>query len=60
LGYAGWDENQLTDEICANAWLNAFADNKLIFDVPTHYRWEEAAKQVGVDIKHVCTAVGHA
>lgn len=60
LGYAGWGENQLADEICANAWLNASSNNDLIFDLPIYYRWEEAVKEIGFDIKHISSAVGHA
>ena len=60
LGYAGWGENQLADEIRANAWLNASADNHIIFDLAIHDRWQASAKEIGVDIRHVSSAVGHA
>lgn len=60
LGYASWGEQQLTDEIFANAWLNAPVDEELIFDRPVHYRWEEAAQHVGVDIRRLTAVVGHA
>jgi len=60
LGYAGWEKGQLSDEIRRNAWLNGAVDQDIIFNIPTHYRWEEAALRVGVEIKHLCAAVGHA
>lgn len=60
LGYAGWGEHQLADEIQQNAWLNGSVAQDIIFDIPTHYRWEEAARRMGVEIKHLCAAVGHA
>jgi len=60
LGYAGWGEHQLVDEIIANAWLNAPGSNDLIFDLPTHYRWDQAAARMGIDIRHFCSAAGHA
>lgn len=60
LGYAGWGENQLIDELCANAWLNAPVLPSLIFETPPHQRWEDAATHVGIEIRHLCANVGHA
>lgn len=60
LGYAGWAEHQLLEEICANAWLHSPVSEELLFETPTHLRWEEAAMKVGVEIKHLCLAAGHA
>lgn len=60
LGYAGWGENQLVDEIFANAWLNAPVSTDLIFETPSHQRWEDAAAHVGIEIRHLCASIGHA
>jgi putative transcriptional regulator len=60
LGYAGWGANQLAEEIQHNAWLNGIVAHDIIFELPTHYRWEEAARRMGVEIKHLSSLVGHA
>ena len=60
LGYAGWDSGQLEDEIRANAWLNAPADSRIIFDLPFEQRWAAAAKLLGVDIARLASISGNA
>ena len=60
LGYAGWDAGQLEEEIRANAWLNAPADSRIIFDLPFEQRWAAAAKLLGVDIARLASISGNA
>lgn len=60
LGCAGWGPGQLESEIMANAWLSCPASEAILFDTPTERRWEEAAKLMGVDLKLLSGAAGHA
>ena len=60
LGYAGWDQGQLEDEIRANAWLSAPVDSGIIFDVPFESRWHAAARLLGVELSRISTISGNA
>lgn len=60
LGYAGWDSGQLEEEIKANAWLNAPADARIIFDLPFEERWTAAARLLGVDLARLASISGNA
>ena len=60
LGYAGWGEGQLEEELAANAWLNGPADASIIFDTPAESRWTAAASHLGVDLGTLSSDVGHA
>ena len=61
LGYAGWGEGQLDQELAANAWLTVPAtDTSLIFDIPAEDRFAYAFRLLGVDPLHFSGAAGHA
>lgn len=60
LGYAGWGPGQLEEEISQNAWLTVPFDHRILFQTPSHRRWEAAAGLIGVDIHHMSDEVGHA
>ena len=60
LGYAGWDEGQLEDEMRANAWLNAPVDLGLIFNLPFESRWEAAGRLLGVELSRISPISGNA
>ncbi len=49
LGYAGWGEGQLEDELGENVWLTAEADADLIFDPDYDGKWAKALAGLGVD-----------
>ena len=49
LGYAGWGEGQLEDELGENVWLTADADPELIFDPDYDGKWAKALAGLGVD-----------
>ena len=49
LGYAGWGEGQLMEEILRNDWLTAPAQTEFVFHVPVEQLWETALRSVGVD-----------
>jgi putative transcriptional regulator len=49
LGYAGWGEGQLEDELGDNVWLTADADADLIFGLDHDAKWARALAGIGVD-----------
>ncbi len=59
LGYAGWGEGQLEQEIVENAWLNVPAKMEILFDIPPSQRWRSAASEVGVDLDLLSSQAGH-
>jgi len=60
LGYAGWGQGQLEQEISDNAWLNGPADNNIVFRLPEEQRWHAAAAKLGVDLSTLSGDTGHA
>lgn len=49
LGYAGWGEGQLDEEIRSGSWLTAPLDTRLLFEVAPERAWQEALKLAGAD-----------
>ena len=49
LGYAGWGEGQLLDEILRNDWLIAPVDPALVFASELEATWHSAIESVGID-----------
>lgn len=60
LGYAGWAEGQIEDEIRANAWIHCDADETLLFDTPAEARWAAALAKLGIDIAGLSAHAGQA
>ena len=60
LGYAGWGPGQLDGEIQQNAWLNAPADESLIFDSIIDTKWSRAIAKIGIDPSLLSGDAGHA
>ncbi|MBN4080375.1 YqgE/AlgH family protein [Beggiatoa alba] len=60
LGYAGWTDGQLEQELLSNAWLSGIADEKVIFETPSELKWTQAARHLGVELGLISTEVGHA
>ncbi len=60
LGYAGWENGQLDDEIKANGWLSVDADPQLLFDVDAGAKWERAMAKIGIDPLMLSDEAGHA
>jgi putative transcriptional regulator len=60
LGYAGWEAGQLEDEIAANAWLVAEADEDLVFGETHEPKWAAALRKMGVNPEHLTGSSGHA
>jgi putative transcriptional regulator len=49
LGYAGWGEGQLMEEILRNDWLTAPLESDLIFTPEPDRMWSAALRSVGID-----------
>ncbi|HJY62617.1 MAG TPA: YqgE/AlgH family protein [Ignavibacteria bacterium] len=47
LGYSGWGEEQLNDELCANSWIVANASLDNIFSDEPDKLWREILKGMG-------------
>jgi len=60
LGYAGWSDGQLEQELLSNAWLSGEADDNVIFETPSEQLWTEAAKHLGIELGLMSTDIGHA
>jgi len=60
LGYAGWGEGQLEEELAANAWLTVPATASLMFDVPVEERFHHAFGLLGIHPMFLSPAAGHA
>ena len=60
LGYAGWGEAQLEEEMKENAWLNCPASAEVLFHTPFPDRVSTAAAQLGIDFNLISGQAGHA
>ena len=60
LGYAGWGEGQLEQELARNAWLTMPADRAVLFDVPYAERFEAALGLLGISSAMLSADAGHA
>lgn len=60
LGYAGWSEGQLEQELAQNAWLTVPADERIMFDLPAEERLSAAMALLGIDFASLSEEVGHA
>lgn len=58
LGFAGWTENQLENEIKNNAWLVCNYKEELLYDVPFGERWHYAGSLLGVDMNQLTSSTG--
>lgn len=59
LGYAGWRQGQLEDEIKRDVWLVTPFEKSVIFVTPFEQRPEAAAKLIGVDLNLISPTPGH-
>ena len=47
LGYSGWSEGQLKNEMAENSWLTVAATKKIIFDIPPTEVWNAGLTELG-------------
>jgi putative transcriptional regulator len=60
LGYAGWGDGQIENEILANGWIHCDADPALIFDTDHEAKWETAIGKLGAAISGLSADAGRA
>ncbi|RIX26992.1 YqgE/AlgH family protein [Sphingomonas edaphi] len=60
LGYAGWGEGQLDEEMTRPGWFTAAGRQDILFDTPTEERWQAGFKAEGIDPKLLDSAAGAA
>lgn len=60
LGYAGWGEGQLEDELAENVWLTADPTEDLVFDADQAAKWSRALAGIGVDAAMLSAQGGRA
>ncbi|MBI5919841.1 MAG: YqgE/AlgH family protein [Nitrosomonadales bacterium] len=60
LGYAGWGQGQLEEELSQNAWLTVPANERILFDLPPERRYAAAMALLGVDYATLSEDAGHA
>lgn len=49
LGYAGWGEGQLEEEMTRHGWFATPADDALLYDCDVGSRWSAAFRGAGID-----------
>ena len=49
IGYSGWSDGQLNNELEEKSWLTVKATNRLIFGIDHTEIWKEALKHLGGD-----------
>ena len=60
LGYAGWGEGQLDEEMTRHGWFAADGRQEILFDTPTDERWEAGFKAEGIDPRLLASETGAA
>jgi len=60
LGYTGWGGGQLDEEIRANSWLTAEADDEIIFNTELEQKWPRTMAMLGINVAMLSTDAGHA
>jgi len=60
LGYAGWGEGQLENEMRHHGWYAARATRELLFDTPTEDRWMATWRSEGIDPALLSNETGRA
>ena len=60
LGYAGWGEGQLDEEMTRHGWFAARGEQKILFDTPTDERWAASFKAEGIDPRLLASETGAA
>ena len=58
LGYAGWGEGQLDEEMTRHGWFAARSDHALLFDTPADERWAAAFAKEGIDPRLLVSETG--
>ena len=60
LGYAGWGEGQLEEEMTRHGWFAARSGEDILFETPADERWAAAFKAEGIDPRLLASETGAA
>ena len=60
IGYAGWGEGQLDEEMTRHGWFSTRADVQLIYDIAAGERWERGFAAAGIDPRLLASSTGTA
>ena len=60
LGYAGWGEGQLDEEMTRPGWFTTGGSQEILFETPTEHRWEAGFKAEGIDPRRLASGAGAA
>ncbi|WP_236547836.1 YqgE/AlgH family protein, partial [Sphingomonas sp. AX6] len=60
LGYTGWGEAQLDEEMTRHGWFNVHGAESLIFDIAVAARWEAGFEGAGIDPRLLAVSAGTA
>ncbi len=60
LGYAGWQEGQLEEEMTRHGWFAGRTEPDILFETPTDERWAAAFKAEGIDPRLLTSETGAA
>lgn len=58
LGYAGWADGQLDEELTRHGWFTTEATPGLIFDTPVEARWTAGFESAGIDPRLLAPTAG--
>ncbi|WP_026260821.1 YqgE/AlgH family protein [Spirosoma luteum] len=53
IGYSGWSEGQLEDELRQKAWIISHINADFLFDTPTSEFWRGVLKRMGGEYKSI-------
>ncbi len=60
LGFAGWEPDQLAQELQENSWITIPYNESLLFETPVEKRWEVALATLGIHPSMLSTHAGNA
>jgi putative transcriptional regulator len=60
LGYAGWGEGQLEQEMMGHGWFATAGDDDILYDCDVKSRWETGFRKAGIDARLLAADFGTA
>lgn len=60
LGYAGWGEGQLEEEMTRHGWFATPGTDALLFDIEAASRWKRGFSEAGIDVRLLAPTSGNA
>jgi putative transcriptional regulator len=60
LGYAGWGEGQLEQELTSNGWFTTPGSDALLYDCDVESRWAAGFRSAGIDPRLLTADYGNA